>query len=363
MKILHTADLHLGSPLSARMTREGARERGGELLGTLARLIGEARRVGAKIIIIAGDLFDLKYPPKSISEAVRGVIAEAKDIAFFICEGNHDEGTLELTGIGGLTNVYSFGKDWSYYSVGDGITVGGCSAAGRGVLGKCSFDEGKINIAVLHGDLRERGSGEWDIDAREAVGRGIDYIALGHYHSYRHARLDRRTAAVYCGTPEGRGFDECGEKGYVLIEIEGGAVTHGFVPFAKRRLTKVTLPLDGICGTADLMERARLALRDVPREDMVRLELCGSYEPGLGRDIPSMEAVLSEGRYYLEVTDSSAPAINTEALLADRSVKGELARAVMGDGKLDGRLKREVIACALAALCGEDYDGPSSEAL
>jgi len=356
MKILHTADLHLGSPLSARMTREGARERGGELLGTLARLIGEARRVGAKIIIIAGDLFDLKYPPKSISEAVRGVIAEAKDIAFFICEGNHDEGTLELTGIGGLTNVYSFGKDWSYYSVGDGITVGGCSAAGRGVLGKCSFDEGKINIAVLHGDLRERGSGEWDIDAREAVGRGIDYIALGHYHSYRHARLDRRTAAVYCGTPEGRGFDECGKRGFFLLEVENGRlIGEKFLSLAKREICQRAVDISA-CESYFELERGVLgALQDVRAEDILKLTLCGQYKPYLRKDLSLLQARLAEKFFFVKLVDESRLFIDYAQYQNDLTDRGEFVREV-GRYELSDEERDAVLEVGLKALAGEEID-------
>ena len=48
----------------------------------------------------------------------------------------------------------------------------------------------------------------------------IDYLALGHIHSYKCHKLDKRGVYCYSGCLEGRGFDECGDKGFVLLETE-----------------------------------------------------------------------------------------------------------------------------------------------
>lgn len=55
-------------------------------------------------------------------------------------------------------------------------------------------------------------------------GKGIDYLALGHIHQHREEKLDDRGIYVYSGCLDGRGFDECGEKGFVLVETGGGRV-------------------------------------------------------------------------------------------------------------------------------------------
>ena len=61
MKILHTSDLHIGSPLTSRLSADKVRERKSELLANFEKMVEEAvyQRVGA--FIIAGDLFDGKY--------------------------------------------------------------------------------------------------------------------------------------------------------------------------------------------------------------------------------------------------------------------------------------------------------------
>ena len=70
MKILHTADLHIGSPLTSRISPAGARTRRRELLSTFDKLIACAKSERVSAVIIAGDLFDTKSVTKSIKERV-----------------------------------------------------------------------------------------------------------------------------------------------------------------------------------------------------------------------------------------------------------------------------------------------------
>jgi fucose 4-O-acetylase-like acetyltransferase len=77
----------------------------------------------------------------------------------------------------------------------------GQETAGRFVKNKKSADyAGSVSLSALRG-------------------RGIDYLALGHIHAYKKAPLDSRGIYCYPGCLEGRGFDECGRKGFVLLVV------------------------------------------------------------------------------------------------------------------------------------------------
>ena len=89
---------------------------------------------------------------------------------------------------------------------------------------------------LLHGMASEYGGGADGIALRDFRDKGIDYLALGHIHSYQQEQLDDRGIWCYSGCLEGRGFDECGPKGYVKLEIEDGHVQSEFVPCACRTL-------------------------------------------------------------------------------------------------------------------------------
>ena len=58
MKIIHTSDLHLDSPLTTRLASEKVKERKNELLLSFRKTVQAAKTSGADGFIIAGDLFD-----------------------------------------------------------------------------------------------------------------------------------------------------------------------------------------------------------------------------------------------------------------------------------------------------------------
>ena len=53
---------------------------------------------------------------------------------------------------------------------------------------------------------------------------GADYLALGHVHAFGGVQQAGRTFWAYPGCPEGRGFDELGDKGFLTGTVEPGQV-------------------------------------------------------------------------------------------------------------------------------------------
>ena len=74
-----------------------------------------------------------------------------------------------------------------------------------------SLDADQCNIVVLHGQESEYSARDKAeiIHLTALKNKGIDYLALGHIHSYKQERLDARGVYCYPGCLEGRGFDEC----------------------------------------------------------------------------------------------------------------------------------------------------------
>ncbi|MBR2343569.1 MAG: DNA repair exonuclease [Clostridia bacterium] len=240
MKIIHTSDLHLDSPLSANLDKERAAIRKRELFDTLRRISVYAESEGVSAIIIAGDLFDSARISKRRAEALLSVISEHGSISYFYLAGNHERDGLLSSGAPLPENFFVFGEDWTYFEL-SGTVICGRASINDGMFESLSLPREKTCIAVLHGSLTEHRSGGDTIGLDEASGKGIDYLALGHYHSYSVTKMADGGVAVYSGTPEGRGFDEATECGFVLIDTEG-ALRHRFVGFAKRRV--MIIPTD-----------------------------------------------------------------------------------------------------------------------
>ena len=241
MKILHTSDIHIDSPLTARLPSNKIRQRRRELLSGFGELVAEAKREGASAVIIAGDLFDSENVTKRARDTVLDTIERAPSVTFFYLRGNHEGNALLDSDAALPKNLLLFGNEWTYYQAGS-LTIAGRSSCSSDMFEKLELPTDTKNIVILHGELRDRSASPDVIGKADAAGKNIDYIALGHYHSYSATPLDSRCTAVYSGTPEGRGFDEIGDCGYVMINIDD-KIYHIFVTVAKRRLREIPLSL------------------------------------------------------------------------------------------------------------------------
>jgi len=351
MRIIHTADLHIGSALTARLPQNKVRQRRSELVATFERMADEAVSLGARLFIIAGDLFDTTDVSRERCERILGIIAKNSSVDFLYLSGNHEKNALIESGCALPVNLKLFGSEWTYYRY-DGVTVAGRSEGCENMFDTLSIDPMTKNIVVLHGAIADRSSAE-GIGLREAAGRGIDYIALGHYHSYEAHTVDDKCRAVYSGTPEGRGFDEAGDKGFVLIDTASRYVQHEFVPFAKRRLRIPELDISRLSTRNDIQDAAAELLYRVPDGDMVRLLITGERAPELFIDKDDILARWGDRFYYFEVKDKSRTKIDPEAYRFDKSLKGEFIRLCFEREDLTPDEREDVIRAGLIALMGE----------
>ena len=356
MRILHTSDIHLDSPLTTRLSSDKVRQRRGELLSGFGRLIEEAVRLKADAMIIAGDLFDSGHVSRRAMTTALDMITQAANIHFYYLPGNHEGDAIANSGREIPENLHIFGSEWSYFEL-SGLTFAGRCEINEKIFDELSLPNEGRSIVVLHGELRERCSAPETVGLNDAANRGIDYLALGHYHSYSATPISGGGVAVYCGTPEGRGFDEAGEKGYVLIEADQRGISHSFHPFAKRQLHIVKIFITGASSSAEICQRAKAALQGIKSTDIVRLELCGRYCPELWKDTESIYSELSGKYYYFEIKDSSKMAINPEDYRYDKSLKGEFIRTVSADAELSEDMKEKIIRCGINALMGEELFG------
>ena len=352
MKLIHCADLHLDSPMESNLPAEKARERRSEILSTFSELVRHADENGADAILIAGDLFDSKRTTRKTEQYILDLMKRHSDLSFFYLAGNHDSGNRLSASAQLPENVYTFREDWTSYALGD-VYITGSEQPNPDTL---ELPEDKLNILLLHGQQKETGTDGKDvIPFRKYREKNIDYMALGHLHSYREAPLDTRGIACYSGCLEGRGFDECGQKGYILLEIEHRKITHTFVPFARRTLHEIECDLTGCSAQLDIENRLLAVTEKISAGDLVKVILTGEYPPHLLMDLTRLGQLLSERFYFAKLTNKSRPEIHPEDYSHDISLKGEFVRRVMAS-KFSEKEKEEIIACGFRALGGEELD-------
>lgn len=354
MKIIHCSDLHLDSKMETHLSRKQAQDRNTEICGTFSALVDYAKAQEVSLVLIAGDLFDSQRIRSTTVSFVLDVIAQAPDIDFLYLKGNHDENADPLSGIDLPKNLKLFSDQWTCYSY-DNVTVTGVELTGENCLSiydSLALDSQNTNIVMLHGQESTQ-PGKDLICLPRLKGRHIHYLALGHLHSYQENPLDHSGRYCYCGCLEGRGFDECGPKGFVLLEVSDRKIRSEFIPFAKRTLHEIPVDITGKDTIGQLRGALSLAAADIPATDLVKFTLRGSYTMETQKDIPFLTQLLKEQFYFVRIKDESKLAIEKESYENDASLKGEFIRTVM-NAPLPEEDKEKIIRAGLLALAGED---------
>lgn len=364
MKVIHCADIHADSKFGTHFSKEQAEERRQEIVNTFANMVRYARENDVKVIIIAGDLFDTKSTQqKNIKKRFAYVISQNPDIDFLYLRGNHDE-DVDFAVDENLPNLKRFTKEsWTCYSYGD-LNIYGREFAKTipaSTYSELALDATKKNIVILHGQVAEYKSkdGAPVISLPHLSNKNIDYLALGHIHDYKLAKLDSRAVWSYSGCLEGRGFDECGEKGFVLLtENEKGSASNAFetkfVPFAQRTIHELEVSITGLFSYADIMKAISSAISTLPSKDIIQVDLTGEISEETEIECSSYENALKSdfNFYYIRVKDKTEIKIDFEKYENDLSLKGEFIRLVKDKSDLSDEEKSKIIMTGIKALAG-----------
>lgn len=360
MKIIHCSDLHLDSKMQTNLTKEKAKERRNEILITFQKLVQYAKETGVKIILIAGDLFDSNKITVKARNIVKDAIINAPEIDFLYLKGNHDEADFMKEDEPKIENLKTFSKEtWTTYSYGNvkitGIEFGEKSEFD--IYSSLILDKNDINIVCLHGqESKYEGKDKAEIiNMQELKNKNIDYLALGHIHKYKEQKLDARGTYCYSGCLEGRGFDECGAKGFVLLNIEDGKIERNFIPFAQKTLHEIPVDITKTNTTSEAITKIESMIADIPKQDLVKIVLTGKVELESERDINYILKAYQDRFYFLKIYDETLPLIDYEKYENDASLKGEFIRLVLSQ-KITDKEKKEIITTGIKALSGEEID-------
>ncbi len=324
IRILHAADLHLDSPFQA-LGREGAIRRRAEQRELLQRITAAAREHRADIAVFAGDLFDSENIFSDTGLVVSRALSDM-GIPVFIAPGNHDwygpRSAWERLELGENVHVFT-GEEISCIELPElGARVWGSAFTQRyrdpPLAGFEAEKNGDIiDIMVLHGEVGNPGSAYGAVSEQELSCSGMDYVALGHVHTFSGLRRAGQTFYAWPGCPEGRGFDETGEKGVLLAELSPGRCGMEFIPVAGRRYEIVEADLT---DAPDALAAVQAALPADTERDIYRIRLTGQTETA--PDTAGLYRAL-EGRFFaLELRDETRPCPDIWEAEGTDSLKG-----------------------------------------
>ncbi len=331
LTFIHAADFHLDAPFSALSPPQAAQRRE-EQRALLERLADLVEHTGAQLLLLPGDLLDGDRVYYETTQALARTLAGMR-ARVFIAPGNHDfwSPRSPWATVDWPENVHIFrtGEVEGVALPELGCTVYGSAftAPSRDespLAGLSVPRDGGIHLMCVHGDVDGRGR-YGSIAPAEIAESGLTYLALGHIHAGTGMRRTGETYWAYPGCPEGRGFDELGDKGVLLGRIEGERLTLDFVPLAGRRYEILSVDVSGDDPVLSL-ERA---LPGNAQRDIYRILLTGESDPA-GLDMAALETVAAPYFYSVSLRDQTRVRRDLWSRAEEDSLTGLFLREMQG---------------------------------
>ena len=354
MKIIHCADVHLGTKFASKYPGDIAKQRQSELRTCFSAMIDTARQNGVQIILLSGDVFDSDKPTIKDKEFFYNAVRCNPDIDFLYLNGNHDkEGSYMQTDI---PNLKTFSKKGFTSYAYDNIVISGIemdSANAQSFYSMLELDKSKCNIVMLHGDVSDS-KGIDKIRIADLRGKGIDYLALGHIHSFASGRIDDRGSWAFPGCLAGRGFDECGEKGFILLDVSD-SISAQFCHSSARTIHKLPFDVTGLADLYSIQQKLKEQTDALPSGDILRIELSGDLAPQI--DLSENDVISALSRFYfVNVKNNTSVRIDAGAFETDTSLIGEFVRGVSANPNYDDDRKNALITLGLKLLSGREVE-------
>lgn len=230
MKILHTADLHIDSPMRGLARYDGAPVERLQIATRRAveALVDLAVGTPVDLVVIAGDVFDGDWKDFRTGLFWISQIARLHDhnIPVVFIAGNHDAASEISRRLQLPPNTRQLSTDHPETVVFDDLDVAvvGQSYATRAVTDDLAArypvaDPGRFTLGLLHTSLDGRpGHDPYAPTTLDMLrGLGYDYWALGHVHQREIVSED--PWVVFSGNLQGRHARETGPKGATLITV------------------------------------------------------------------------------------------------------------------------------------------------
>ncbi|MCX5673354.1 MAG: DNA repair exonuclease [Planctomycetota bacterium] len=307
MKFIHTADWQLGMK-AAHVGGAAPRVRE-ERLAAARRVVAVAREHGAEFLLIAGDVFEDNGMERALIQKVADILGGCQ-VPVYLIPGNHDPFTpgsvWEHPAWKSMEHVHVLREEKP-------VDIPG------GILYPCpvkdkrsrkdptawipSAETGTIRIGLAHGTVEGVPQAEPDhpIPRNAAARAGLDYLALGHWHSMATYPEDGVVRMAYSGTHETTSFGERDSGNVLVVEIAEPGAAPVTTPVRTGGLTWKVVEKD-IREPGDLLRvRQYIESQDNPGSTLVDLQLKGLLAAGERGEVARIEEIAASRFLFARV--------------------------------------------------------------
>ena len=343
MKIIHFADLHIGSKFE-RMPEDIKTELNTMLRNAFLKMINYAKDNNINTILMAGDIFDKNSVLMKDKKFFYDSIKVNPEIDFYYIKGNHDSSSKYNDEI---DNLHTFDGIKSYLK--ENVRIIGYELAddNSSLYNVYPFTTDKYNIMMLHGDIKNQKDNNY-IDLKKLQNKNVNYFALGHIHKREDGKVGESKYS-YPGCVLGRGFDEVGEKGFLVLDTETNTTT--FLQLSDILFEHIDIQVNGL-NEAELKNEISTKLGSPNDSLITEIRLTGKSEIDI--DIADLELSFKGKRYYLTIKNSSKQALSFVPNENENSLRNMFINKVLKDSSLDDDTKEKVISYGLSKLMKEE---------
>ena len=349
LRLLHTADVHLGARHGDLGDKAAAqRERQFAAFRATVDLALEER---VDLVLIAGDLFDSNTQPRRSVERVAAELQRlaASSIRTVVIPGTHDvydrasiyraHDLAALAGVGhdgDLVVVLTPDAPEVDLPSLDAVVYGRVFATKRAPRSPLEEFTAAApgtrtwRIGLVHGSILIPGRTDHDevvVTTEEIAKSGLDYLALGHWHSTQQGRAGS-TSWAYPGAPEAVAVDQDRAGKVLLVTLDVDARGARSIAIEERQVGRTRFErLDVDAATIENQPALVAQLVSLADPDLVLdVRITGVRPDELDLDVDEVESELAPSVHKIRVRDVSLAALSSGPIPAEDTILGAFIR-------------------------------------
>lgn len=329
MKFVHIADMHFDMPFTVLSKNDLAEERRLDQRKAFQKMIDYIKENNIEYLFIAGDFYENEYIRKSTIDYINDCFKQIPETKIYITPGNHDPYLVNS-----YYNKYEWSENVYIFTKLDKVSNGDVNIYGYGfedfhfnkVIPPVDLDNSKINILVMHADLNGKSdeTGEYNsILESDLKKSNFNYVALGHIHK---TNYEENKNIIYPGSMIAGGFDELGNHGMIVGEIEEQTkeLSTEFIILDEKEFVEIELDSSNFSSKEELIENINNTKLDSNKYYKIVLTGTKNIEIDTNDLIKYVES-----RNIIKLKDKTKVEYDLEKISKEQSLKGIFVKELL----------------------------------